>query len=757
MLKSKGKLFESLGCLVLVPRDCIGSSDFTIYEMSKGCSMWSIKYIVNTNDFMNSLPEGWLSRSIVCSIVLGEREDDSFLMINLSTKVVQYNLILKTLSEIYDMRSNEIADDYLHGFIPPYAMYDSDIKNLTIRSSFDCDFVSLDPIINSKKYIIENSFTLASTEEAEKLRYSNLAMVCFEPNYANDDSNFYGCARLRCLLLVRRDDFCSSEFTIYEMMKGIFVWSDRYHVDIDNFMTSLLEGWSIRSTVWSIVLGEREDDSFLVINLSGKVVEFNLISKNLREMYDVGSNQVVNDYHDGFIPPFAMYGMRAKQVDHKLINVFGDCSEPLPDNMMKLNVMGMKASVGRPRWTPKDVSVSTTRTEKNKSLVSATPLSTAFFSFFIVQDFQDSPDDEEDTRSSQEYLNDLVEEYQARALLAKSKRFFKKGTQRFISTKDEEEVSSYDNEIVEVKLLMALAEENNVVGKESSRNGERTDNGTELKNNTLINFCDEKWNSQNFSFPYTPEQNGIAERKNRTLIEAARTMLSGSAFSKQYWTEVVATACYTQNKSTIVKRHLKTPYELFRKRIPNINFLHVFGCPVYIHNHKYHLGKFNEKADDGYLLRYSLVSKAFRVFNTRRQQTEETYHITFGESNEAIKLSKPSVDNINIAKSERYPPDKYLHPYEPSQRYQTNSYDVSFIEPYECPEPVVLETKVSSDQNGQIDQNDQSVQNDEILNGDHSKHSNHTNDEKIINNLLKTKDIHISEHLSSPNVEDTST
>ncbi|GJS35407.1 retrovirus-related pol polyprotein from transposon TNT 1-94 [Tanacetum coccineum] len=187
-------------------------------------------------------------------------------------------------------------------------------------------------------------------------------------------------------------------------------------------------------------------------------------------------------------------------------------------------------------------------------------------------------------------------------------------------------------------------------------------------------------------------------------------------------TEAVATACYTQNRSTIVKRHLKTPYEIFRKRIPNINFLHVFGCPVYIHNHKDHLGKFDEKADDGYLIGYSLVSKAFRVFNTRRQQIEETYHITFDESPAAIKFSKPSVDNINIAETERYLPHEYLYPYEPSQRYQTNSNDVSFIEPYECPEPVVLETEVSSDQNGHIDQNDQSI----------------------------------SEHLSSPSVEDTS-
>nr|GEX04069.1 hypothetical protein [Tanacetum cinerariifolium] len=75
-------------------------------------------------------------------------------------------------------------------------------------------------------------------------------------------------------------------------------------------------------------------------------------------------------------------------------------------------------------------------TEKNKSLVFTTPLSTAFFSTSIIYDFQDSPDDEEDTRSSHEYLNDLEKEYQARALLAKYKRFFKKGTQRFSNAKD---------------------------------------------------------------------------------------------------------------------------------------------------------------------------------------------------------------------------------------------------------------------------------------------------------------------------------
>ncbi|GJX90757.1 retrovirus-related pol polyprotein from transposon TNT 1-94 [Tanacetum coccineum] len=81
---------------------------------------------------------------------------------------------------------------------------------------------------------------------------------------------------------------------------------------------------------------------------------------------------------------------------------------------------------------------------------------------------------------------------------------------------------------------------------------------------------------------------------------------------------------------------------------------------VFIHNHKDHLGKFDAKADDGYFLRYSFVSKAFRVFNTRRQQIEETYHVTFDESMEAIRFTNTSVNEIGIDDSSRYPPDKFL-------------------------------------------------------------------------------------------------
>ncbi|GKD90234.1 hypothetical protein Tco_1365741 [Tanacetum coccineum] len=130
MLHLVGKLFKSSGCLVLVSRDYIGSSKFTIYEMTKEYSVCSIKYIVDTDDFRTLLSEGCSIRYIVWNLVVGEREEDSFLVMNLSRKVLQYNLISKTMREIYDIGSNEVADDYLYGFIPPFVMYDMGYKKL---------------------------------------------------------------------------------------------------------------------------------------------------------------------------------------------------------------------------------------------------------------------------------------------------------------------------------------------------------------------------------------------------------------------------------------------------------------------------------------------------------------------------------------------------------------------------------------------------------------------------------------------------
>ncbi|KAJ9561516.1 hypothetical protein OSB04_006676 [Centaurea solstitialis] len=160
----------------------------------------------------------------------------------------------------------------------------------------------------------------------------------------------------------------------------------------------------------------------------------------------------------------------------------------------------------------------------------------------------------------------------------------------------------------------------------------RSDHGTEFKNSTLETFFDQKGISQNFSSVRTPQQNGVAERRNRTLIEAARSMLSEANLATQFWAEAVNTACYTQNRSLTVKRFRRTPYELFRNRKPSIEHLHIFGCVCYILNNKDNLGKFDSKSDDGIFLGYSSISKTYRVFNKRRQAIEETIHVKFDES-----------------------------------------------------------------------------------------------------------------------------
>ncbi|GJZ59359.1 retrovirus-related pol polyprotein from transposon TNT 1-94 [Tanacetum coccineum] len=168
--------------------------------------------------------------------------------------------------------------------------------------------------------------------------------------------------------------------------------------------------------------------------------------------------------------------------------------------------------------------------------------------------------------------------------------------------------------------------------------------------------------SQNFSSPCTPEQNGVVERRNITIIEAAKTMLNSAKLPKQFWGEAVNIACYTQNISIIVKRHGKTSYDVFRGRSHDISYFHVFGCLVHIHNHRVHLGKFNEKDDYGFFLGYSLVAKAFRVFNIERQEMEEIVHVTFSEDEEAISQSSTEGDAINFNENRSFPDDEFLEP-----------------------------------------------------------------------------------------------
>ncbi|GJX31611.1 putative ribonuclease H-like domain-containing protein [Tanacetum coccineum] len=184
------------------------------------------------------------------------------------------------------------------------------------------------------------------------------------------------------------------------------------------------------------------------------------------------------------------------------------------------------------------------------------------------------------------------------------------------------------------------------------------DNGTEFKNRVMSEFCEQKGIKREFSIARTPQQNGVAKRRNRTLIEAARTMLADSKLPTTFWAEAVNTACYVQNRVLVVKPHNKTPYELFRGRTPALSFMRPFGCHVTILNTLDYLGKFDGKSDEGFFVGYSLNSKAFRVYNIRTRKVEENLHIRFLEDKPIIAGDGPKwlFDIDVLTKSMNYVP-----------------------------------------------------------------------------------------------------
>ncbi|GJW52011.1 ribonuclease H-like domain-containing protein [Tanacetum coccineum] len=139
-------------------------------------------------------------------------------------------------------------------------------------------------------------------------------------------------------------------------------------------------------------------------------------------------------------------------------------------------------------------------------------------------------------------------------------------------------------------------------------------------------FCILKGIKREFSVAKTPQQNRVAERKNRTLIEAARTMLADSLLPTVFWAEAVNTACYVLNKVLVTKPHNKTPYELIIGIPPSISFMRPFGCPVTILNTLDSLGKFDGKAEQGFLVGYFVNSKALWAFNSQTRKVEENLH-----------------------------------------------------------------------------------------------------------------------------------
>nr|GEV40404.1 retrovirus-related Pol polyprotein from transposon TNT 1-94 [Tanacetum cinerariifolium] len=179
----------------------------------------------------------------------------------------------------------------------------------------------------------------------------------------------------------------------------------------------------------------------------------------------------------------------------------------------------------------------------------------------------------------------------------------------------------------------------------------RTNNGTKFKNQVLNEYFDSVGISHQVSSVRTHQQNGVVERQNRTLVEAARTMLIFSRAPLFLWAEAIATACFTQNRSIIHRRFNKTPYELINGRKSNISFLHVFGALCYPKNDREDIGKLGAKGDIGFFIGYSADSCTYRVYNRRTKKIMETMNVSFDElSAMAFKQrsSKPELQSMTF-------------------------------------------------------------------------------------------------------------
>ncbi|GJX31940.1 retrovirus-related pol polyprotein from transposon TNT 1-94 [Tanacetum coccineum] len=164
----------------------------------------------------------------------------------------------------------------------------------------------------------------------------------------------------------------------------------------------------------------------------------------------------------------------------------------------------------------------------------------------------------------------------------------------------------------------------------------RTDNGTEFVNKTLYDYYESVGIFHQKTVPRTPQQNGVVERRNRTLVEAARTMLIFSKAPMFLWAKAVATACYTQNCSLIHTRHDKTPYELVHNKKPDLTFFWVFGALCYPTNDSENLRKLQTRADIGIFIGYAPNRKGYRIYNKQTRQIMETIHVQFDELTEQM-------------------------------------------------------------------------------------------------------------------------
>ncbi|GKC07284.1 retrovirus-related pol polyprotein from transposon TNT 1-94 [Tanacetum coccineum] len=220
------------------------------------------------------------------------------------------------------------------------------------------------------------------------------------------------------------------------------------------------------------------------------------------------------------------------------------------------------------------------------------------------------------------------------------------------------------------------------------------DNGTEFVNQTLRRYYENVGISHETSVARTPQQNGVVERRNRTLVEAARTILIYAKAPLFLWAKAVTTTCYTQNHSLIRIRHGKTPYELLHDRKPDLSYLHVFGALCYPTNDSEDLAKLKAKADVSIFIGYAPAKKAYQIYNRRTKRIMETIQVDFDEptsmpseqSSLGLALHEMTPGTLSSGLVSQPPSST---PFVPQTRDDWDTLLQLFFNEYFCPPPCV--------------------------------------------------------------------
>jgi transposase InsO family protein len=174
----------------------------------------------------------------------------------------------------------------------------------------------------------------------------------------------------------------------------------------------------------------------------------------------------------------------------------------------------------------------------------------------------------------------------------------------------------------------------------------RSDNGTKFKNSQIVGFLEEEGIKHEFSSPYTPQQNGVVERKNRTLLDMARTMLDEYKTPDRFWVEAIITASYSINRLYLHRILKKTSYELLTGKKPNVSYFRVFRSKCFILIKRGRNSKFAPKAVQDFLLGYDSNTRAYRVFNKSTGLVEVSCDIVFDETNDS-QVEQVDLDELD--------------------------------------------------------------------------------------------------------------